>query len=143
MPDVFQCTAFKKHTSYLLSENQEKSEFSKMFMYLPSTLDRKEDIQQYNDNIHLHPIDVSYEQLKVQNGNQDFDPSQLDDSSLRKNLTPIFYNFMKEAAGVSNHNLVRNSNGYMSKGDKVDSTVEFSWTDNSYEEAQQQFQLGY
>ena len=50
---------------------------------------------------------------------------------------------MKEAAGVSNHNLVRNSNGYMSKGDKVDSTVEFSWTGNSYEEAQQQFQLGY
>ena len=77
-------------------------------MYLPSTLDRKEDIQQYNDNIHLHPIDVSYEQLKVQNGNQDFDPSQLNGGSLRKNLTTIFYSFMKEAAGVSNHNLVRN-----------------------------------
>ena len=113
-------------TSYLLSENQEKSEFSKMFMYLPSTLDRKEDIQQCNDNIHLHPIDVSYEQLKVQNGNQDFDPSQLDDRSLRKNLTLIFYNFMKDAAEVSNHNLVRNSDAYMSKGGKIDSTVEFS-----------------
>ena len=106
MPSIFQCTVFKKHTSYLLSENQERSTFSKMFMYLPSTLDRKEDIQQYNDNVHLHLINVGYEQLKVQNVNQDFDPSQLDDSSLRKNLTPIFDNFMKEAAGVSNHNLV-------------------------------------
>ena len=53
-----------KHTSYLLSENQEKSTFSEMFMYCPSTLDRKEGIQQYNDNVHLHSIDVSYQQLK-------------------------------------------------------------------------------
>ena len=143
IPNMFECTAFKKHTSYLLSENQEKSEFSKIFMHLPSTLDQKEDIQQYNDNVHLHPIDVSYEQLKVQNGNQDFDPSQLDDTSLRKTLLPIFYNIMKEAAGVSNHNLVRNSNVYMSKGGKIESTVEFSWIDDSYKEAQQQFQLGH
>ena len=143
IPNMFECTAFKKHTSYLLSKNQEKSEFSKIFMHLPSTLDQKEDIQQYNDNVHLHPIDVSYEQLKVQNGNQDFDPSQLDDTSLRKTLLPIFYNIMKEAAGVSNHNLVRNSNVYMSKGGKIESTVEFSWIDDSYKEAQQQFQLGH
>ena len=25
MPNIFQCTAFKKHTGYLLSQNQEKS----------------------------------------------------------------------------------------------------------------------
>ena len=112
-------------------------------MHLPSTLDQKEDIQQYNDNVHLHPIDESYEQLKVQNGNQDFDPSQLDGTSLRKTLLPIFYNIMKEAGGVSNHNLVRNSNVYMSKGGKIGSTVEFSWIDDSYKEAQQQFQLGH
>ena len=49
---------------------------------------------------------------------------------------------MKDAAEVSNHNLVRNSNAYMSKGGKIDSTVEFSWIDHSYKEAQQQFQLG-
>ena len=47
-----------------------------MFMYLPSTLDQKEDIQQCNDNVHQHPIDVSYEQRKVKNGNQDFGPCQ-------------------------------------------------------------------
>ena len=130
MSNIFQCTAFKKHTSYLLSENQEKSTFSEMFMYCPSTLDRKEGIQQYNDNVHLHSIDVSYQQL--QNDNQDFDPSELDDSYLRKNSTQIFYNFMKEAAGVSNHNLVRNPNAYMSKGGKIDPTVELSWIDDSY-----------
>ena len=50
---------------------------------------------------------------------------------------------MKEDARVSNHNLLRNSNAYRSKGGKIDSTVEFSWIDDSYKEAQQQFQLGY
>ena len=30
----------------------------------------------------------------------------------------------------------------MSKGGKIDPTVEFSWIDDSYKQAQQQFQLG-
>ena len=38
----FHCTAFKQHHGFLLDENQKKAEFSKMFMFLPSTLDRKE-----------------------------------------------------------------------------------------------------
>ena len=46
--------------SYLLDENQKKSNMSHMFLFLPSTLDRKEDIMQFKNNIHLHPIDVSY-----------------------------------------------------------------------------------
>ena len=50
-----------------MSQNQENLEFSKMFMFLPSILDRKEDIQLYN------PVDVRYEQLKVLNNNKDFD----------------------------------------------------------------------
>ena len=32
-------------------------------MFLPSALDDKENIQQYNNDVHLHPVDVSYEQL--------------------------------------------------------------------------------
>ena len=36
-----------------------------MFLYLPSTLDRKEDFLQWKDHIHLHPIDVSYDELKA------------------------------------------------------------------------------
>ena len=50
---------------------------------------------------------------------------------------------MKEVAGVSNHNLIRNSNAYMSQGGKIDPKSEFSWINNSYQEAQQKFQLGY
>ena len=50
---------------------------------------------------------------------------------------------MKEVAGVSNHNLVRNSNAYMSQRGKIDPGFEFSWIDNSYHEAEQKFQLEY
>ena len=55
-----------------------------MFMFLPSILDRKEDIQLYN------PVDVRYEQLKVLNNNKDFDPSDLYNSTLRKDIVKIF-----------------------------------------------------
>ena len=131
LPNIFQCTAFKKHSAFLMSQNQENLKFSKMFMFLPSTLDRKEDIQQYNDNVNLHPVDVSYEQLKVLNNNKDFDPSDLDNSALTKDIVKLFYSIMKEVASVSNHNLVRNSNAYMSQGGKINPEFEFSWIDNS------------
>ena len=42
---------------------------------------------------------------------------------------------MKEVAGVCNHNLVRNSNAYMSTGGAIDPEFKISWIDNPYEEA--------
>ena len=130
LPNIFQCTAFKKHSAFLMSQNQENLNFSKMFVFA-STLDYKEDIQQYNNNVNLHPVDVSYEQLKVLNNNKDFDPSDLDNSALTKDIVKLFYSIMKEVASVSNHNLVRNSNAYMSQGGKINPEFEFSWIDNS------------
>ena len=66
-----------------MSQNKENSKFSKMFMFLPSALDDKENIQQYNNDAHLHPVDVSYEQLQVLINNKDFDPADLDSSAKR------------------------------------------------------------
>ena len=40
LPNIFHCTAFKKHL-FLLDEHQKKAQYSKMFLYLPSTLHRK------------------------------------------------------------------------------------------------------
>ena len=42
LPNIFSCTAFKKHISFLIDQNQNQVKFSEMFLYLPSTLDRKE-----------------------------------------------------------------------------------------------------
>ena len=38
--NIFQCTAFKKSHGFILDENEKKADFSKLFLYLPLTLDR-------------------------------------------------------------------------------------------------------
>ena len=119
LPNIFECTAFKKHIQYLLNQNQKK-DFSKMFMYLPSTLDHKEELNQWSEHVNLHPVDMSYEQSKALNGNEDFQPEDLDNSSKKNKITKTFYSFMKEAAAASNHNLVRNSNAFLINGGKID-----------------------
>ena len=59
LPNIFQCRAFKKHIQYLLNQDQEKGCCNKMFLYLPSTLDRKEDLNQWSEDVNLPPIDIS------------------------------------------------------------------------------------
>ena len=63
LPNIFHCTAFKQHDGFLLDKNKKKSEFSKMFLFLPSTLDRKDKFLQWQDHVHLHPVDVTYDEL--------------------------------------------------------------------------------
>ena len=70
-----------------MDQNQENLEFSKMFMSLSSILDRKEKIQQHNNNVNLHPIDVSYDQLKALNNHSDLNPADLENNSLRRDIT--------------------------------------------------------
>ena len=142
LPTIFQGTAFKKYIQYLLSQNQQK-DFSKKFVYLPSTLDRKEGLNQWSEHVNLHSIDVSYQHLKALNSNEDFQPEDLDNSSKRNKITKIFYSIMKEAAAASNHNLVRNSDAFLRNGGKIDPEFTFFWVNESYSEMQQKFQLGY
>ena len=143
IPNIFHCTAFKKHMSYLLGENQKKSNMSYMFMFLPSTLDRKEDIMQFKDNVHLHPVDVSYNDLRELNQNSDFNPVDLDSKTLRQNLLPLFYKYMKPVAEISNHSFTRNSDAYLSSGCATDPNSEFPWINTAHFEAEQKFQLTY
>ena len=60
LPNIFNCTALKEHIPLLLHENQNQVKSSKFFLYLPSTLDRKEDFLQWKDNVHLHPVDLTF-----------------------------------------------------------------------------------
>ena len=143
LPNTFHCTAFKQHHGFLLDENQKKSDFSKMFMFLPSTLDRKEKFLQWQEHVHLQPVDVSYDELKEYNDDTDFNPADLDNKKLRENLTKLFCKYMKKVAEISNHNIVRNSDAYMAGGGQIDPDNEFSWIDNSYKEGKEKFQLSY
>ena len=143
LPNIFHCTTFKKHHGFILDENQKKAKFSKMFLYLPSTLDRKEEFLKWKDHVHLHPIDVSYDELKAIHNDGDMNPALLDHKELRKEVMSGYYKVMKKIAEVSNQNLVRNSDAYISNGGKIDPDNGFSWTDDSYKQGKDKFQLSY
>ena len=101
LPNIFQCTAFKQHHGFLLDENKKKSEFSKMFLFLPSTLDGEDKFLQWQDHVHLHPVDVTYDELKDDfNNGENFTPDLLDNKDLRKNVTSHFYKYMKRVAEI-------------------------------------------
>ena len=123
--NIFHCNDFKKHHGFILDENQKKAKFSKIILHLPSTLDRKEDFLQWKDHVHLHPIDVSYDELKAIHNDGEINPALLDHKELRKEVTDGYYKMMKKIAEVSNQNLVRNSDTYISNGEKIDQMTSF------------------
>ena len=142
IPNIFQCTCFKKHHQYLLNEKATNKFASSLFLFLPSTLDRKEKIMQYKDSVNLHPIDSFYDDMKALNNDKDFNPVELE-SAARSSILPLFYSYMKKVAETSNNNLVRNSNAFLASGGKVDPNSKFEWIDNSREETQGKFEMSY
>ena len=142
LPNIFQCTSFKKHKDFLIQEKLNESNESSLFLFLPSTLDRKEDILQFKSSVNLHPIDALYDDLKAMNNDKDFDPAQLDLPS-RESILPLFYSYMKKIAETSNNNLIRNSNAFRASGGKIDPTSKFEWIDSSMEETHDKFQMSY
>ena len=77
MPNIFNCTCFKKHVSLLLDENQNQAKFSNFFLYLPSTLDRKEEFMHYEDNVNLHPVNLTFDDIKQAAAESLMNPSML------------------------------------------------------------------
>ena len=142
IPNIFQCTCFKKHPQYLLNEKATDKLASSLFLFLPSTLDRKESIMQFKNSVNLHPIDSFYDDMKVLNDDKEFNPFELE-STTRSNVLPLFYSYMKKVTETSNNNLVRNSNAFLASGGKVDPSSKFEWIDNSREETQGKFEMSY
>ena len=142
IPNIFQCTSFKKHRQYLLNEKTTDRLVSSLFLFLPSTLDRKEKILQYKDSVNLHPIDASYDDLKTLNNDKDFNPAELNFPT-RSSILPLFYSYMKKVAETSNNNIIRNANAFLSSGGKIDSTSKFEWVDSSLKETKEKFQMSY
>ena len=70
-------------------------------------------------------------------------PALLDRKELKEDVMGGYYKVMKKTAEISNQNLVRNSDAYLSSGGKVDPDNEFSWVDDSYKKGKDKFQLGY
>ena len=72
-----------------------------------------------------------------------FDPSLLENNHARESLKPGLYKVMKRIADLSNQNLVRNSDAFISNRGKVDSKREFVWIDDSFKKGASKFQLNY
>ena len=142
IPNIFHCTSFKKHRQYLLNEKATDRLASSIFLFLPSTLDRKEKFLQYKKSVNLHPIDALHDDLKQLNSNKDFNPAHLEFPT-RASVTPLFYAYMKKVAETSNNNLVRNSSAFLAANGKVDPTSKFEWIDSSLEETKEKFQMSY
>ena len=90
-----------------------KGKSSTLFFYLPSTTDRKESINQYKDNVQLHPIDCNYESFsQFSSKKASFQPHHLEskDPKERETAREIVINFMKHMVTISNAPLVRNAN---------------------------------
>ena len=143
LPNIFHCTAFKKHHSFLVDENQKKVKFSKMFLYLRSTIDRKENFLKYKDHVHLHPVDISYDDITQMHNNENANTALLHDKNSRNRVTGTYYKVMKKVAEISNQNLVCNSDAYISSGGKIYPDNEFYWFDDSYKQVKEKFQLNY
>ena len=142
IPIIFNCTSFKNHRQYLLNEKATDKLASSLFMFLPSTIDRKEKILQFKETVNLHPIDALYDDLKTLNNDKDFNPAELD-FPVRSSILPPFYSYMKKVAETSNNNLVRNSNAFLASGGKIDTTSKFEWVDSSLTETKEKFQMSY
>ena len=95
----------------------------------------------YKDHVHLHPVDLSIDYLKEITEFTEINPALLDKKSSRGIY--VYDKIMKKIAEVSNQNLVRNSDAYISGGGKIDPENEFSWINDSYKESKQKFQLTY
>ena len=67
-----------------------------MFSYLPSTLDRKQDFLKWKDHAHLHPIDLSFDDLTEITGNKEMNPSLLNKKDLRVEVVGAYYKLMKK-----------------------------------------------
>ena len=70
-------------------------------------------------------------------------PVLLDNKELRRDVVGGYYKMMKKIAEISNQNLVRNSDAYLSSSGKVDPDKGFSWVDDFYKKEKDKFQLGY
>ena len=135
LPNIFSATCFKKHTNLLLEQHENGIKQSRQFFFLPTTLDRKEDIFQYKENVHLHPIEIDYDNFKQEFNIDNFNPALLEkrgdaESTL---LRSAILRIMKKIAMLSNQNLLRNANAYKAQRGEIDKEMKFQWIDESHE----------
>ena len=115
----------------MLIEEEETADSLKLFFFLPSNTDRKEKINKFFNNVHLHPIDCAYEDFSNYSlKKKTFYPQHLDQRfpEEREAAKEINLSYFKHIAEISNSNFIRSANSLIAKNKvKNDPDVEFSW----------------
>lgn len=89
--------------------------YSNVCYFLPSTTDRIEEINRHMRSVHLSLIDIPENTFEAEDGVK-FDPSQLDCKYPEKQkITKAVVKMLKNIIDISNVNLVKNSDGLLSK----------------------------
>ena len=142
IPDTFIATSFKKHFQEVVNEKKNE-DYSKMFYYLPSISDRKEEINQYKSNVSLVPTDVTLEFINSFSSEKqyNFQPSLLNskDEKVREPHVKVLRELFKHIALYSNQNLERNIMYLNTKENRNASDME--WTTNRFDSSK--FKLTY
>lgn len=88
----------------------------------------------------MHPIvDELAELTSLKKGN----PAILNNKYEREEHVNGYYKVMKKVAEISNQNVIRNFDAFISSGGKTDPDNEFVWIDDSFNLGSDKFQLTY
>ena len=88
----------------------------------------------------MHPIvDKLTELTSLQKNN----PAILNNKYEREKYVNGYYKVMKKVAEISNQNIIRNFDAFISSGGKTDPDNEFVWIDDSFNLGSDKFQLTY
>ena len=88
----------------------------------------------------MHPIvDELTELTSLQKNN----PAILNNKYEREKYVNGYYKVMKKVAEISNQNIIRNFDAFISSGGKTDPDNEFVWIDDSFNLGSHKFQLTY
>ena len=88
----------------------------------------------------MHPIvDELTELTSLQKNN----PAILNNKYEREKYVNGYYKVMKNVAEISNQNIIRNFDAFISSGGKTDPDNEFVWIDDSFNLGSDKFQLTY
>ena len=108
----------------MIESGKAEVECSNIYFFLPSITDRSEDINKYLNNVSIFPVHITQSQLNAWAGT-DFDPSKPDLFGIEKNtMADAVVKFLKHINEISNSNLVRNADGFLSRR-KVEVQIEW------------------
>ena len=109
VPNSFSTTIFNRQRIQYESGAFAETDSSNIFFFLPSTVDRIEEINRYLGSANLNAVDIDISEFV-----EKFDLSMLDyDSSEKENIIRSVLKVLRKVADLRSQNLKRDADGYL------------------------------